>query len=108
MLLEISAIARTERAILVALIKVGLVLLVARAGLSISTYDSKAHSGHSFKFLSMRTSIVAVSKLISIIISGIRRMELFKVTNNSGRNGKAIGIVIQDLFKEKNCEWEIV
>jgi hypothetical protein len=91
---EISAIARTKRAILVALIKVGLVLLAARIGLSISTYNSKAYSGYSFEFLSMGTSIVTVSKLVSIIISGIRRMELFKATNNSGRNGKAIGIAI--------------
>jgi hypothetical protein len=94
MLLEISAIARTKRAILVVLIKVGLVLLVARIGLSISTYNSKAHSSHSFEFLSMRTSIVTISKLISIIISGIRRIELFKVTNNNSRNSKAIGIAI--------------
>jgi hypothetical protein len=107
-LLEISAIARTERVILVALIKVGLVLLVARIGLSISTYDSKAYSGHSFKFLSMEISIVTISKLISIIISGIRKIELFNVTNNSSRNSKAIGIVIQDLFKEKNYKWEII
>jgi hypothetical protein len=104
MLPEISAITRTKRAILVVLIKVGLVLLVARAGLSISTYDSKAYSSYSFKFLSMGISIVTISKLISIIISGIRRIELFKVTNNSGRNSKAIRIVIQDLFKEKNYE----
>jgi hypothetical protein len=94
MLPEISAIARTKRAILVALIKVELVLLVAYIGLSISTYDFKAHSSHSFEFLSMRISIVTISKLISIIISGIRRMELFKVTNNSSRNSKIIGIVI--------------
>ena len=91
-----------------ALIKVGLVLLAARAGLSISTYDSKAHSGHSFEFLSMGTSIVAVSKLVGVVISGVRRMELFKATNDSGRNGEAIGMAIQDLFEEKNCEWEIV
>jgi hypothetical protein len=99
---ETSAIARTKRAILVALIKVGLVLLVTCAGLSISTYDSKAHSSHSFEFLSMGINIVTISKLISIIISGIRRIELFKATNNSSRNSKIIGIVIQDLFKEKN------
>ena len=102
MLPETSAVARTERAILVALIKVGLVLLAARAGLSISTYNSKAHSGHSFEFLSIGTSIVAVSKLISIIISGIRKIELFKITNNNRKNSKVIKIVIQDLFKEKN------
>ena len=94
MLPETSAIARTKRAILVALIKVGLVLLVARIGLSISTYDFKAHNSYSFKFLSIEISIVIISKLISIIISGIRKIELFKVTNNSRRNSKVIGIVI--------------
>jgi hypothetical protein len=94
MLLEIFTIARTKRVILVVLIKVGLVLLVARVGLSISMYDSKAYSNYSFKFLSIRISIVTISKLISIIISGIRRIELFKVTNNSERNSKVIRIVI--------------
>jgi hypothetical protein len=52
----------------------------------------------------MRISIVTISKLISIIISGIRRIELFKVINNSSRNSKVIRIVIQDLFKKKNCK----
>ena len=80
----------------------GLVLLVAHIGLSISTYDSKAHSNYSFEFLSMGISIVTINKLISIIISGIRRIELFKATNNNSRNSKVIRIVIQDLFKEKN------
>jgi hypothetical protein len=56
----------------------------------------------------MEISIVTISKLISIIISGIRKIELFKVTNNSKRNNKVIRIIIQDLFKEKNCEWEII
>ena len=70
--------------------------------MNISIYDFKAYSNYSFEFLSIRISIITISKLISIIISGIRRIELFKVTNNSGRNSKAIGIVIQDLFKEKN------
>ena len=93
-LLETSAIARTERVILVVFIKVGLIFLVARVGLSISTYDSKAHSNYSFKFLSMEISIVTISKLISIIISGIRRIKLFKATNNSNRNSKVIKIVI--------------
>ena len=92
--LEISAIARTKRAILVVLIKVGLVLLIAYIGLSISIYDSKAYSGYSFKFLSIGISIVTISKLISIIISGIRRIELFKITNNSRRNSKVIRIII--------------
>ena len=86
----------------------GLVLLIAYIGLSISIYNSKAYSSYSFKFLSIEISIVTISKLISIIISGIRRMELFKVTNNSRRNSKVIGIVIQDLFKEKNYKWEII
>jgi hypothetical protein len=104
MLLEISTIAKTKRVILVVLIKVELVFLVAHAGLSISIYDSKAYSSYSFKFLSMEISIVIISKLISIIISGIRRMELFKATNNNSRNSKVIRIVIQDLFKEKNYE----
>jgi hypothetical protein len=52
--------------------------------------------------LNIGTSIVTISKLISIIISDIRRIELFKVTNNNKRNNKTIRIVIQDLFKEKN------
>jgi uncharacterized membrane protein len=81
---------------------VKLILLIAHIGLSISIYNFKAYSNYSFKFLSMRISIVTISKLISIIISGIRRIELFKITNNSRRNSKVIGIVIQDLFKEKN------
>ena len=80
----------------------GLVLLIAYIGLSISIYNFKAYSSYSFKFLSIETSIVTISKLISIIISDIRRIELFKATNNSSRNSKVIGIVIQDLFKEKN------
>jgi uncharacterized membrane protein len=73
---------------------VELILLVAYIGLSISIYNSKAYSNYSFKFLSIEISIVTISKLISIIISGIRRIELFKVTNNSRRNNKVIGIVI--------------
>jgi hypothetical protein len=73
---------------------VGLILLVAYIGLSISIYNSKAYSSYSFKFLSIGISIVTISKLISIIISGIRRIELFKVINNSGRNSKVIRIVI--------------
>jgi hypothetical protein len=102
MLLEIFTIARTKKVILVVLIKVRLILLVTHIGLSISTYNSKAHSNYSFEFLSIRISIITISKLISIIISGIRKIELFKVTNNSSRNSKVIRIVIQDLFKEKN------
>jgi hypothetical protein len=85
-----------------------LILLVAYIGLSISIYNSKAYSNYSFKFLSIRTNIITISKLISIIISGIRKIELFKVINNSNRNNKVIGIVIQDLFKEKNYKWEII
>jgi uncharacterized membrane protein len=81
---------------------VGLILLVAYIGLSISIYNSKAYSSYSFEFLNMRISIVIINKLISIIISGIRKIKLFKVTNNNSRNSKVIGIVIQDLFKEKN------
>ena len=72
----------------------GLILLIAYIGLSISIYNSKAYSSYSFKFLSMRISIVTISKLISIIISGIRRIEFFKVTNNNSRNSKVIKIVI--------------
>jgi uncharacterized membrane protein len=94
MFLEIFTITRIKKVILVVLIKVKLVLLVAYIGLSISIYNSKAHSNYSFEFLSMGISIVTISKLISIIISGIRRIELFKVTNNSSRNSKAIKIVI--------------
>ena len=71
-----------------------LILLVAYIGLSISIYNFKAYSNYSFKFLSIEISIVTISKLISIIISGIRKIELFKVTNNSGRNSKVIRIVI--------------
>jgi hypothetical protein len=62
--------------------------------LSISIYDFKAYSNYSFEFLSIGISIVTISKLISIIISGIRRIELFKVINNSNRNSKIIEIVI--------------
>ena len=90
MFLEISTIARTKKVILVVLIKVELVLLIAYIGLSISTYNFKAYSSYSFEFLSIGISIVTISKLISIIISGIRRIELFKVTNNSSRNSKVI------------------
>ena len=71
-----------------------LILLVTYIGLNISIYNSKAYSNYSFKFLSIRTSIITISKLISIIISDIRRIELFKITNNSGRNNKVIKIVI--------------
>jgi uncharacterized membrane protein len=108
MFLEISAIARTKKVILVVLIKVGLVFLVAYIGLSISIYNSKAYNSYSFEFLSMGISIITINKLINIIISGIRRIELFKVTNNNKKNNKVIEIVIQDLFKEKNYEWEII
>ena len=71
-----------------------LVLLITYIGLSISIYNSKAYSNYSFEFLSIGISIVTVSKLISIIISDIRGIELFKATNNSSRNSKVIGIVI--------------
>jgi hypothetical protein len=94
MLLEISTIAKTKKIILVVLIKVGLILLVAYIDLSISIYNSKAYSNYSFEFLSIEISIITISKLISIIISDIRRIELFKVTNNSSRNSKVIGIAI--------------
>jgi hypothetical protein len=73
---------------------VGFILLVAYIGLSISIYNFKAYSSYSFKFLSIEISIVIISKFISIIISGIRKIELFKVTNNSNRNSKVIRIVI--------------
>jgi uncharacterized membrane protein len=73
---------------------VGLILLIAYIGLNISIYNSKAYNSYSFKFLSIGISIVTISKLISIIISGIRRIKLFKVTNNSKRNSKVIRIVI--------------
>jgi uncharacterized membrane protein len=94
MLLEISAIARTKKVILVVLIKIGLILLVAYIGLSISIYKFKAYSNYSFEFLSIEISIITISKLISIIISSIRKIELFKVTNNSNRNSKVIKIII--------------
>ena len=71
-----------------------LIFLVAYIGLSISIYNFKAYSSYSFKFLNIRTSIITVSKLISIIISDIRKIELFKATNNSSRNNKVIRIVI--------------
>ena len=91
---ETSTIARTKRVILVILIKIELILLVVYIGLNISIYNFKAYSSYSFEFLNIGTSIVTISKLISIIISGIRRIELFKVTNNSNRNSKVIKIVI--------------
>ena len=72
----------------------GLVFLVAYIGLSISIYNFKAYSSYSFKFLNIEISIITISKLISIIISGIRRIELFKITNNNKRNSKVIRIVI--------------
>jgi hypothetical protein len=81
---------------------VGLILLVAYIGLNINIYNFKAYSNYSFKFLNIEISIATINKLISIIILGIRRIELFKITNNSRRNSKIIGIVIQDLFKGKN------
>jgi hypothetical protein len=81
---------------------VGLILLIAYIGLSISIYNFKTYSSYSFKFLSIEISIITINKLISIIISGIRKIEFFKVTNNNNSNSKVIGIVIQDLFKEKN------
>jgi uncharacterized membrane protein len=73
---------------------VGLILLVAYISLNISIYNFKAYSSYSFKFLSIRISIITISKLISIIISSIRRIKHFKVTNNSKRNSKVIRIVI--------------
>jgi uncharacterized membrane protein len=73
---------------------VELILLVAYIGLSISIYNSKAYSSYSFKFLNIEISIVIISKLISIIISDIRRIELFKVINNNRKNSKVIEIVI--------------
>jgi uncharacterized membrane protein len=73
---------------------VRLVFLVAYIGLNISIYNSKAYNSYSFKFLSIEINIVTISKLISIIISGIRKIELFKVINNSKRNSKVIRIVI--------------
>jgi uncharacterized membrane protein len=79
---------------LVVFIKVEFILLIAYIGLNISIYNSKAYSSYSFKFLNIEISIVTISKLINIIISSIRRIELFKVTNNSSRNSKVIGIVI--------------
>ena len=71
-----------------------LILLVTYIGLSINIYNSKAYNSYSFKFLSIEINIVTISKLISIIISDIRRIELFKVTNNSKKNSKVIRIVI--------------
>jgi hypothetical protein len=44
--------------------------------------------------LNIEINIVTISKLISIIISDIRKIELFKVINNSNRNSKVIEIVI--------------
>jgi hypothetical protein len=94
MFLEIFIIAKTKKVILVVFIKVGLVFLVAYIGLSISIYNSKAYNSYSFKFLNIKINIVIISKLISIIILGIRKIELFKVTNNSSKNSKIIEIVI--------------
>jgi uncharacterized membrane protein len=81
---------------------VRLIFLIAYIGLNISIYNFKAYSNYSFKFLNIGISIITINKLISIIISSIRRIELFKITNNNKRNSKVIRIVIQDLFKEKN------
>jgi uncharacterized membrane protein len=81
---------------------VKLIFLVAYIGLNISIYNSKAYSNYSFKFLNIKISIITISKLINIIISSIRKIELFKATNYSQKNSKVIGIVNQDLFKEKN------
>jgi uncharacterized membrane protein len=81
---------------------VELVFLVVYIGLNTSIYNSKAYNSYSFEFLSIGISIVTINKLISIIIISKRRIELFKTTNNSRRNSKVIGIVIQDLVKEEN------
>jgi hypothetical protein len=92
----------------VAFVEVGLVILAVRAGLIISAYDSKAHGSHSFELLSMGTSVVTVSKFVGIVIAGIGRMELFKATDDSGRDGEAIRMAIQDLLETENCERKIV
>jgi hypothetical protein len=92
----------------VAFVEAGLVFLAVRAGLIIGAYDSKAHGSHSCEFLSMGTSVVAVSKLVGVVIASIGRMELFKATDGSGRDGEAIRIATQDLLETENCEREIV
>ena len=67
MLLEIFTIARTKKVILVVLIKVRLILLVARIGLSISIYDSKAYSSYSFKFLNIEISRLLLVSLLVLL-----------------------------------------
>jgi len=69
--LEIFIIVRTKRIILVIFLKVGLIILVIHIRLITSIFNSKAHNNYSFKFLSIRISIIAIYKLINIIIAGI-------------------------------------
>ena len=94
MLLEIFTIARTKKVILVVLIKVRLILLVARIGLSISIYDSKAYSSYSFKFLNIEISRLLLVSLLVLLLQVNKKIELFKVTNNYRRNNKVIRIVV--------------
>jgi hypothetical protein len=91
--LEISTITKTKRIILIVLIKVRLIILVVHISLIISAYSSKAYSSYSFEFLSIEISIFIIYKLIRVIITSTKRIELFKVTNNNKRNSKVIRIV---------------
>jgi hypothetical protein len=69
---------------------VGLVILVVYIGLIISIYGSEAYSSYRFEFLSIGISVFTIRKLIRVIIMSTRKIELFKATNNSRRNSKAI------------------
>jgi hypothetical protein len=60
MSLEASAVATTKRIIFPAFHKVGFVILAVRVGLITITYESEAYCSHSFEFLSMGTSMIAV------------------------------------------------
>jgi hypothetical protein len=60
MSLEASAIAMTKRIIFPVFHKVGFVILAVRIGLITITYKSEAYYSHSFEFLSIGISIIAI------------------------------------------------
>jgi hypothetical protein len=60
MSLEASIIAIAKGTIFPAFYKVGFIILVVRISLITITYESKAYYSHSFEFLSMGTSMIAV------------------------------------------------
>jgi uncharacterized membrane protein len=73
---------------------VKIVILIVYISLNINIYNFKAYNNYSFKFLNIKINIVIISKLISIIITNKKRIELFKATNNYRRNSKIIRIII--------------